>query len=186
MRFSLALALAGALAATPLILTTPAFASHALASQAADDAAEPSEAQRRLTEKDVANFLAASRAVEPLVARLPEDTQAEPDEAALAELDKAAQQAGLKDYADYDQLAANLSFLLQGFDPETKAFVGHKARLEAEIARVKDDSSLSKRERAEALRELNADGGDVDEVTYPQNVPLVAKRYDELSAVLHP
>ena len=99
-------------------------------------------------------------------------------------MEKAAKAAGLKDYADYDEIAANIGFVLQGFDPGKKSFVGHKAMLEAEIAREKADKSLSERERAEALKELNDELENVDEVQYAENVTLVAKHYDELSAAL--
>ena len=43
--------------------------------------AEQKETQRNLTDKDVLAFLEASKSVEPIVARLPEDKRDDPDAA---------------------------------------------------------------------------------------------------------
>jgi hypothetical protein len=176
------LALAAFLVA-PGLAVTPTLA--ATAQQVEQPAAEPTDAQRKLTQSDIAAFLAASRSVEAILSRLPEDQLADPDAATVVQLEKAAKAAGLKGYADYDEIAANVSFVLQGFDPETKTYVGAKTLVAAEVARAKADKSLSKRERADALRELDEALQSADEVEYPENIDLVAKRYDELAAVVN-
>ena len=176
-------------------LAIPAFASsssaNAAASQnaAAAETSAPAEAaqqQRKLTEKDLTSFVAAAKAIQPILDRLPESRRDDPDKATLNALDEAAKQASLKDYADYDELSSNIGFILQGFDPDKKSFVGQKAILEAEIAQVTADKSMSKRDKAEALKELKEDLANVDPVQYPDNIALVTKHFDELSALMSP
>jgi hypothetical protein len=171
----------GCLASVP---SPAASAPVAVVDAGSSSGAEQKEAQRKLTDKDILAFLQASKSIEPIVARQPEDKRDDPDAATLAQLERAAKAAGLKDYEDYDEIAANVGFVLQGFDPEKKSFVGHKARLEAEIARVKADKSLSEQDKAEAVKELGEELENVDEVQYAENIALVAKHYDELSAAL--
>jgi len=149
-------------------------------------AADQAEQQRRLTEKDVTSFIAAAKPVEAILGLLPEDKRDDPDATALAALDKAAKLAGLKGYADYDELAANIGFVLQGFDPDKKTFVGPKAILEAKIAQANADRSMSKREKAQALKELEDDLANFDTVQFPDNITLVTKHYDELAGLPGP
>ena len=179
-------ALAACLVVSPYVVAAPAFAATAVADADQPGDAKQKEAQRKLTETDIAAFVAGAKEIEPLIAALPEDKRDDPDAATLARLEKAARAAGLKDYADYDEIAANVGFILHGFDRDTKTFVGPKALIQAEIAEVKADKSMSRRERADAVRELSDSLDDVDEVQYPENITLVAKRYDDLSAILKP
>jgi hypothetical protein len=182
------LALVACLAVPTFISATYVSAASQNTSAASDATAPPdaAEQQRKLTEKDLTSFIAAAKAIEPLLAHLPENRRDDPDKRTLAALDEAAQRASLKDYADYNELSSNIGFILQGFDPDKRTFVGHKAVLEAEIAEVTADRSMSKHDRTEALKELKGDLANVEPVQNPENITLVTKHFDELSALMNP
>ena len=91
---------------------------------------------------------------------------------ALAALDKAARRAGLEGLCGLRRTLVQHRFILQGFDPDKRSFVGHKAVLEAEIAEVTADKSMSKRDKTAALKELKENLANVDPV---QNIRRISR-----------
>ena len=145
----------------------------------------PAPKQIALTDKQIESVLAAQKDLDAVTEKLPQDGPAAPDPKVIAQLDTVAKKYGFADYADYNLVIANISLVLAGFDPRTKAYVGPEAVVRGQIAAVQADKKMPAKDRTEALAELN------DALKTPPpaienkgNIDLVAKYYDKLFAAM--
>jgi hypothetical protein len=197
--FARALSLAGlALGIACLAAALAAFSSGdvlAQAKQAPPKQAAPTQAappppqqeaplkQIALTEAQVQGVLAASKDMDPITEKIPEN--AKPDPKITAQLEGIAKKNGFASYDDYNLVVDNISLVLGGFDPATKKYVGAEAVIKAQIAQVQADKKMPAKDKKAALADLN------DALKSPQpaienkgNIDLVAKYYDKLAEAL--
>ncbi len=171
----LAVALAGLSA---LLLQFPAPA-------AAQEATPPAPLKQvQLTEKHLEGFIASHKDMLAIAERIQGAASDKPDPKVQAELDAVAKKYGFKDFDEYDDVAANISMVLSGIDPQSKKFVEPKVAIQREIEEVKADKSIPAKEKAQVLQELNEALKMAQPVQYPGNVTLVTKYFDKLEAVL--
>jgi hypothetical protein len=154
-------------------------------SQMAPAQGAPQEApplkQMALTEKQVQGVLAASKDMDALMSKLPED--APPDAKTQAQLDAIAKKNGFASYDDYNNVTDNIGLVMSGFDSTTKKYVGNDAVIKAQIAQVQADKSMSAKDKKDALADLNeALKNPPPPVQNKGNIDLVAKYYDQLAA----
>lgn len=198
--FARALSLAGlALAMACLVAALAAFSSGDVLAQAKQappkqqapaQAAPPPPPQQEaplkqiaLTEAQVQGVLAASKDMDPITEKIPEN--AKPDPKITAQLEAIAKKNGFASYDDYNVVVDNVSLVLGGFDPATKKYVGAEAVIKAQIAQVTADKKMPAKDKKAALADLN------DALKSPQpaienkgNIDLVAKYYDKLAEAL--
>ena len=93
-------------------------------------------------------------------------------------------QGTIPDVAEYDDVAANISMVMAGIDPQTKAFTEPKIAIEKEIEEVKADKSIPEKEKKQMLDELAEALKSAQPVANPGNIELVKKYFDKLDAVL--
>jgi hypothetical protein len=137
--------------------------------------------QIALTEKQVQAVLAASKEIDEVMSKLPEDAQ--PDAKAQAQLEAIAKKNGFASYDEYNNVADNIGLVISGFDPTTKKYVGNEAMIKAQIAQVQADKSMSAKDKKDALADLNdALKNPPPPVQNKGNIDLVAKYYDQLAA----
>ncbi len=142
---------------------------------------QPPVKQTALTEKQVQGVLAASKEMDAIMAKLPEDAQ--PDAKAIAQLDAVAKKNGFASYDDYNNVTDNIGLVISGFDPATKKYVGNEAVIKAQIAQVQADKSMSAKDKKDALADLNeALKNPTPAVQNKGNIDLVSKYYDQLAA----
>jgi hypothetical protein len=137
--------------------------------------------QIALTDKQVEGVIAAKPQIDPILAKLGDK---EPDPKTIAALDGVAKKNGFVDYNDYDLVVNNVSLVLDGFDPEAKKYVGTEAVLKAQIAQVQADKKMPAKDKKEALGELNEGLKAAKPLQHPENVKVVTKYYDKLSALI--
>jgi|SRR5712692_10395589 len=144
---------------------------------------QPTVKQIALTEKQIDGVLAASKDMDAITGKLPED--AKPDPKIDAQLDGVAKKNGFAGYDEYNNVVDNISMVLGGFDPATKKYVGSDVIIKAQIAQVQVDKKMSAKDKKEALADLN------EALKYPTppienkgNIDLVAKYYDKLADAL--
>ena len=172
-------AVLGAFLLTASPMTTCAFAATDQPTQSRaqeDDGLE----QKALTARQIDALLAAQDAISAIIDKIPEEERDEPNPQVEATLDKASQAVGFKDYEEFDAVASNVKFLLEGFDPKTKQFIGHLAVIKAEIAEIGADSQMRPRAKAKRLAELKEMMSEIPAVRFPASIALVAKSYDQL------
>jgi len=153
--------------------------------QAAPPAAAeaPSIKQIALTEKQIQGVLAASKDVDAITDKIPEN--AKPDPKVDAQLDAVAKKNGFASYDEYNTVVDNISLVLGGFDPATKKFVGAETVLKAQIAQIQADKKMPAKDKKEALADLNeALKSPPPAIENKGNIDLVAKYYDKLAEAL--
>jgi hypothetical protein len=143
----------------------------------------PAIKQIALTEKQVEGVLAATKEMDPLTEKVPENGK--PDAKLLAQLDGVAKKNGFAGYDDYNVVVDNISLVLGGFDPATKKYVGAEAVIKAQIAQVQADKKMSAKDKKEALADLNdALKSPAPAIENKGNIDLVTKYYDKLADAL--
>ena len=143
-------------------------------------AAPPQIKQIALTDKQVESALAATKEMNPITEKLPENAKSDPK--ITAQLEGIAKKSGFASYDEYSSVVDNISLVLGGFDPATKKYVGSDAVIKAQIAQIQADKKMSAKDKKEALTDLN------EALKYPAptienkgNIDLVTKYYDKLA-----
>ena len=189
---------AAALSIICLTLSFTALASHSGFAQAAKKASprqtEPAPVaapipvmpkQIALTEKQIEAVLTSQKDLDAITAKIPENAPAKPDPKVEAQLDDAAKKNGFASYGEYNEVVENIGLVLNGFDPQTKTYVGPEAVIKQQIAAVQADKKLPAKDKKQALAELNAAlKSPPPAVENKANIDLVAKYYDKLAAVM--
>lgn len=139
----------------------------------------PPVKQIALTDKQVDGALAASKEMDPITAKLQDNTK--PDPKVVAQLEAIAKKNGFASYDEYNDVVDNISLVLGGFDPQSKKYVGPEAVLKAQIAEVQADKKMSAKDKKDALADLNeALKSPPPAVQNKGNIDLVTKNYDKL------
>jgi hypothetical protein len=139
--------------------------------------------QIALTEKQIEGVIAASKDVDAIADKIPDN--AKPDPKIDAQFDAVAKKNGFASYDEYNTVVDNISLVLGGFDPATKKFVGAEAVLKAQLAEVQADKKMSAKDKKETLADLNeALKSPPPAIENKGNIDIVAKYYDKLAAAL--
>jgi hypothetical protein len=145
--------------------------------------APPPMKQIALTEKQIEGVLAASKDIDAITDKIPEN--AKPDPKVDAQLDAVAKKNGFASYAEYNDVTDNISMVMGGFDPATKQYVGPEAVLKAQIAAVQADKKMPAKDKKAALADMNeALKTPAPAIENKGNIDLVTKYYDKLAAAL--
>ena len=157
-----------------------------MAPAAAQQAAPPAEMavkQIALTEKQIEGVLAASKDMDAITDKIPDN--AKPDPKVDAQLEAVAKKNGFASYDEYNNVIDNISMVLGGFDPATKKYIGTEAVIKAQIAQVQADKKMPAKDKKEALADLNdALKSPAPAIENKGNIDLVTKYYDKLADAL--
>jgi len=140
--------------------------------------------QVKLTEKQVEGFIAAQKDMSAVADKMQGSTSDKPDPKIQTELEAIAKKYGFKDFGEYDDVAANVSMVMAGIDPQSKAFTEPNVAIQKEIDEVKADKSIPDKEKKQMLEELAEALKMAQPVQHPGNVELVKKYFDKIDAVL--
>jgi hypothetical protein len=143
----------------------------------------PPVKQMPLTDKQVEGVLAASKDMDAITAKMPQN--AKPDPKIIAQLESVAKKNGFANYEQYNDVLDNVSLVFGGFDPATKKYVGSDAVIKAQIAEVQADKKMSPKDKKEALADLNEElKTPAPAIENKGNIDLVGKYYDKLAAIM--
>ena len=106
-----------------------------------------------------------------------------PDPKHQAELEAIAKKNGFKDFAEYDDVAANIP-VMGGIDPQSKQYVDPQTAIKKEMAEVAADKTIPEKEKKDLLKELEEALTTAQSVQYPSNIELVRKYYDKIDPAL--
>jgi hypothetical protein len=137
-----------------------------------------------LTEKQVQGFIATQKPMTDATEKMQAGPSDKPDPKLQAELEAIARKQGFKDLAEYDEVAATISMVMAGIDPETKQYIPADVAIRQQIKDIEADKSLPADERKQALEELNESLKAAQPIRNPANIDLVKKYYDKIEAVL--
>jgi hypothetical protein len=140
--------------------------------------------QIQLTDKQIENFIDAQKDMGAIAEKTEGTPSDKPDPKVHADLEAAAKKHGFKDFAEYDEIAANISMVMAGIDPQTKNFLEPQAMIKKEIDEVTADKSMPDAEKKQALEELTAALKTAQPIQYASNIELVKKYFDKLDAAM--
>ncbi len=139
--------------------------------------------QMPLTKELIQGFVAATEEVNKTTDNAEEDIDKLRPET-VAKLDGVARKCGLASYDQYKQISENIGLIESGFDDVTKRYVGREALIRIRASRVKADKKMTPESKTERLTDLNDQlRVALPEVQYKANIALIAKYYDQLTAI---
>jgi len=137
--------------------------------------------QIKLTEKQIQSYIAAFADM----AKLDEgNTTDQPDPKVQAQADALAKKYGFAGLADYDEVSFNISMVMSGIDPKTKKFTEPPEQIKKEIAALKADKSVPEAQKKEDLKQLEDALKTSKPIQFKENIALVTKYFDKLSALM--
>jgi hypothetical protein len=140
--------------------------------------------QIKLTDKHVEGFVNAQKDMTAIADKIQGNAAEKPDPKIQAELEGIAKKHGFASFAEYDDVAANISMVMAGIDPQTKKFTDPQVAIKKEIDEVTADTTLPEKEKKQMLEELNEALRTAQPIENPGNVDLVKKYWDKIDAVL--
>jgi hypothetical protein len=146
--------------------------------------AQPALKQIKLTDKQIEGFISAQKVMATVAEKMQGTAADKPDPKVQAELEEIAKKHGFGNFQEYDDVAANISMIMAGIDPQTKAFTEPKAAIEKEMEEVKNDKSIPEKEKKQMLEELTEALKAAQPVQFPANIDLVKKYWEKIDAVL--
>jgi hypothetical protein len=140
--------------------------------------------QVKLSEAHIKGFIAAQADMAKMSEKMQGAAADKPDPKIQSELETIAKNNGFKDFGEYDDVAANISIVMQGIDPQSGNFTDPIASIKKEIDDVTADKTLQEKDKTQMLSELNEALKTTQPIQFPENVELVKKNRVELEKVL--
>jgi hypothetical protein len=140
--------------------------------------------QIKLTEEQVQNFIAAKKDMAPVAKEIQGSTADQPDPKLQAESEAVVKKSGFKDFAEYDNVAANILMVVAGIDPLTKRYTDPQSSVKKWIATVTADRTVPEKVQKELLKEFEKVLKAAQPIQYPSNIALVTKYYDKIDMAL--
>lgn len=164
-----------ALAAAALILgsgLTPAGA----------QSAQPDFKQVKLTDTLVQGYIAAQKDLASMSAEL-QAAGDQPDAKLQAKLEAVAVKNGFASFADLDDVAANISMVMAGLDPQSGEYTDPIDALKKEIEEINKDDKIPEKDKKQMLDELQEALKITPALQYKDNVALVKKFQKDIEKV---
>jgi hypothetical protein len=140
--------------------------------------------QIKLTDQQIEGFINAQKDMSAVAEKMQGNAADKPDPKVQAELESIAKKHGFGSFQEYDDVAANISMVMAGIDPQSKAFTEPKVAIQKEIEEVTNDKSIPEKEKKQMLDELNEAQKSALPIANPGNIDLVKKYYEKIDAVL--
>lgn len=139
--------------------------------------------QIKLTDKQIQGFIAAQKDLNDIADKL-QDSSEQPDPKLQSELESIAKKHGFTNFEELDDVAANVSMVMAGIDPETGDYTDPVESIKKEIQEIKADSSIPDKEKKQMLEEMEEALKTTPALQYPQNVEVVKKYRAEIDKAL--
>ncbi|MGD9784114.1 MAG: hypothetical protein AB7E80_15805 [Hyphomicrobiaceae bacterium] len=149
----------------------------------AQPAAAQDVTQIKLTEKQVLGFIAAQKDLSAISDKL-QDAGDKPDAALEAELESIAKKHGFQSFQELDDVAANVSIVMAGLDPQSGEFTDPQVALKKELADIKADDTIPAEEKKQLIEELNEAIQTTPPLQHQENIEVVKKHRAEIEAAL--
>lgn len=136
--------------------------------------------QIELTEKQIESLLASQKEMDAVTDKLPEGAADKPNPKLQAQLEAIAKKNGFADLNEFGTVYDNISLVISGIDPKTKAFTEPPEALKKQIAAVQADTKIPAKDKTAMLNDMNGALKSLEPVKFPGNVTLVTKYFDKL------
>ncbi|HZA00770.1 MAG TPA: hypothetical protein VE665_00665 [Hyphomicrobiaceae bacterium] len=139
--------------------------------------------QMKLTEQHIQGFIASQKELSAMADRLQEAGD-KPDPQLQAELEALAKRHGFASFAELDDVAANISVVMAGLDPQTGDYADPLDTIKQEMEDIKADASIPENDKKQMLEEMTAAIKTTPPLQYKENVEVVKRHRTEIEKVL--
>ncbi len=136
-----------------------------------------------LTEAQVKSFISAQPDLAGVAGKLQEAGD-QPDAALRGELDVIAKKHGFASFEELDDVAANISIVMAGFDSQTGEFTDPVEALKKELADVSADASIPEADKKQLVDELTEAIKTTPPLQHQENIDLVKAHRQEIEKAL--
>jgi hypothetical protein len=109
--------------------------------------------QIKLTDKQVTGFISAQKDLAAIASKI-QAAGDKPDAALQGELEGIAKKHGFVGFSELDDVAANISIVMAGLDPQSGTFTDPIEALKKELEDVKKDASIPDADKKQLVSEL--------------------------------
>lgn len=139
--------------------------------------------QIKLTDAQVKSFISAQSDLAVIASKI-QSAGENPDPALQAELENIAKKHGFKDFAELDDVAANISIVMAGLDSQTGDFVDPVDALQKELEDVKKDESIPATDKKQLVDELTEAIKTTPPLQNRENIDVVKAHRAEIEQAL--
>ena len=139
--------------------------------------------QIKLSDPQVVNFIAAQADLAGIASKI-QAAGEKPDPALQAELEGTAKKHSFNDFAELDDVAANISIVMAGLDSATGNFVDPVEALQKELEDVKKDESIPAADKKQLVDELSEAIKTTPPLQNKENVDIVKAHRAEIEKAL--
>lgn len=139
--------------------------------------------QIKLSEDHVLGFIASQKDLAAIASKL-QAAGDKPDAALQKELEDIAKKNKFTSFAELDDVAANISIVMAGLDPQTGDYVDPLEALKKELEEVKADKSIPDADRKQLEEELNEAIKTTPPLQFKENVDVVKKHREAIEKAM--
>jgi hypothetical protein len=136
-----------------------------------------------LTDQQVTAFIAAQKDFAPLASKLVEAGES-PDEALTKELEDIAKKHGFASFAEFEDVGANITLILDGLDRSSGTFTDPVEKMKKELEDIKADDSIPPEDKKLAVDDLTQEIAAAKPLEHKGNVEVVKKHVAEIEALI--
>ena len=139
--------------------------------------------QIKLTDKQVVGFVAAQKDLAAIASKI-QAAGEKPDPALQAELETIAKKHGFAGFSELDDVAANISIVMAGLDPQSGTFTDPIEALKKELEDVKGDATIPEADKKQLVSELEEAIKTTPTLQNKENIDLVKSHRAEIEKSL--
>jgi hypothetical protein len=139
--------------------------------------------QVKLSEKLVQGFIAAQKDLASMAAKL-QAAGDKPDAKLQAELEGVATKNGFASFAELDDVAANISMVMAGIDPQSGEYMDPVEAIKKEMEEIKKDTAIPEKDRKQMLEEMEQALKTTPPMEHKDNIVIVKKFQKEIEKAL--
>lgn len=139
--------------------------------------------QIKLTEAQVTNFIKAQTDLAGVASKMQAAGET-PDPELQKELEAIAKKHGFADFAELDDVAANISIVMAGLDTQSGKFTDPVDALQKELEDVQKDDSIPEADKKQLVEELTEAIKTTPPLEHKENIDLVKAHQAEIEKAL--
>ena len=139
--------------------------------------------QMKLTDKQVQGFIASQKDLAAISGKL-QAAGDKPEPALQADLEAIAKKHGFSSFAELDDVAANISIVMAGLDPQTGDYTDPLEALKKELDEVKSDASIPEADKKQLVEELTDAIKSTPPLEHKDNIEIVKKHREEIEKAM--
>ena len=139
--------------------------------------------QLKLNEQHIKGFLGAQKDLVAITAKL-EAAGDTIDDKLQKELDGIGAKNGFRDFADFEEVRANIMMVLAGIDPDNGQYSDPIDLIKKDIEAIKGDKTLTEADRKQQLEEMNEALKEMQPLKFKENIEIVKKYAKQIDDAL--